>query len=676
MRPLLPTLLAALTALCGFTAVTEEARGQAVGPDLPGLPYQVVSGQNLLMDLWLGEGPGPHPCVVYVHGGGWTSGSRALDRPFLAGLLGSGITVASIDYRLTSQGALFGEDEVVFPAQLDDVQAAIRFLRDHAVILDLDVDRIGTWGHSAGAHLAALAAARGRKNDPLGDSSVQATVAISPPVDFFLMDDQADAQGCIGAPRHDEPESAESRLVGFDGPGEGIGVLEGLPGHPAHALVEQANPSLGLIGSLPALFTIHGIDDCVVATEQGRTLHEAWRTAGGIANLLIHDGAHGIPVAVVQRSWEFFVDQLGPAGASALRIEDFAAGSLLPLDGEASPANDDNETIRQLLAPWGGYNASTTVSAPGGVAHAVQVDPHPAVSLDGGALLFHAGALSAGSRATSRWEGTLDLGVAGMARMTVTKANAPGGIQVQLLVRDTVTWWSSEPFTVPETASSDACRLVTVDLAGLAWAAVDPSHPATLDADESDDGGEFGPFNLVGSWQPDWTRLLGFGVQIPAGNPTNPGVMLAIDTLSLGPRRVGTAACSQTEANSTGAPGQLLAIGSLTAADNGFALLASELPPGQPVYFLASESPANIPNPGGAVGTLCLGPAILRITSTLGLVDATGRHAAHVDLGEPPLGSSAAAQVGRTLRFQAWHREPLGGPFGSGFTDAVRVTFE
>ena len=57
-------------------------------------------------------------------------------------------------------------------------------------------------------------------------------------------------------------------------------------------------------------------------------------------------------------------------------------------------------------------------------------------------------------------------------------------------------------------------------------------------------------------------------------------------------------------------------------------------------------------------------------------VDATGRHAAHVDLGEPPLGSSAAAQVGRTLRFQAWHREPLGGPFGSGFTDAVRVTFE
>ena len=672
MRPTAPTLLITVTALL----TGAEARGQAGGPDLPGLTYEVVSGQDLLMDVWLGEGPGPHPCVVYVHGGGWTSGNRALDRPFLAGLLGAGITVASIDYRLTSQGDLFGDDEVLFPAQLEDVQSAIRFLRERAPVLDLDPERFGTWGHSAGAHLAALAAARGREGDPLGDTSVQAVVAIAPPVDFFLMDDQADAQGCVGPPRHDQPDSPESRLVGFDGPGQGIGVLEGLPGHPAHALVQLANPAISLEGPLPALFTIHGGNDCIVATQQGRTLHEAWRAAGGIARLLVHPGGHSVPVAVRQRSWEFLVDQLGPARTSALHSEDFAAGTLLPLDDEAAPPNNDNETVRQLLAPWGGYNATTTVSGPGGVAHAVQVDPHPAISLDGGALLFHAGALTQGSRATSRWEGPLDLGVAGLARLTITKANAPGGLQAQLLLRDIETWWTSEPFPVPETASSTVCRLMTVDLADLAWVAVEPQHPASLDADESDDGGEFGPFVLVGSRQPDWTHLLGIGLQMPAGNPTDPGVMLAIDGLALGPRRVDQTVCTQGEANSTGVPGHLMAIGSLAATENAFALLGSQLPPGQPVYFLASEATALVPNPGGAVGTLCLGPAILRLTASLGIIDPSGRHAAHVDLSLPPLGSSAAAQVGRTLHFQAWHREPPGSSFGSGLTDAVRVTFE
>jgi len=58
------------------------------------------------------------------------------------------------------------------------------------------------------------------------------------------------------------------------------------------------------------------------------------------------------------------------------------------------------------------------------------------------------------------------------------------------------------------------------------------------------------------------------------------------------------------------------------------------------------------------------------------VVNGSGRHAAHVDLASPPLGASTADQIGRTLRFQAWHREPLGGPFGSGFTDAVKVTFQ
>lgn len=113
-----------------------------------------VDGRPLLLDAAhpVGEPELPRPAVIRVHGGGWATGTRTDEwaTPYLAT---HGFFAASIDYRLSG--------EAPFPSQLHDVKAAIRFLRRDARRFRIDTERIGIWGGSAGAHLAALAGVTG-----------------------------------------------------------------------------------------------------------------------------------------------------------------------------------------------------------------------------------------------------------------------------------------------------------------------------------------------------------------------------------------------------------------------------------------------------------------------------------------------------------------------------------
>jgi acetyl esterase/lipase len=104
--------------------------------------------KRLLLDLYLPpEGaPRPLPLLVYIHGGGWMEGSKE-------GCPGSvvaemGFAMACVDYRLSQDS--------IFPAQIHDIKAAVRWLRAHAKEFQVDADRFGAWGDSAGGHLAAL----------------------------------------------------------------------------------------------------------------------------------------------------------------------------------------------------------------------------------------------------------------------------------------------------------------------------------------------------------------------------------------------------------------------------------------------------------------------------------------------------------------------------------------
>ncbi|MBZ0185864.1 MAG: alpha/beta hydrolase, partial [Candidatus Obscuribacterales bacterium] len=114
--------------------------------DLPYVPGSVDENQTLDLFIPKTKFGTSLPLIIWIHGGGWIEGDKS-SSPSLE-LARKGFATASINYRLAPKN--------LFPAQIYDCKAAIRFIRAHAEEYNIDPDRIGVWGHSAGGHLAAL----------------------------------------------------------------------------------------------------------------------------------------------------------------------------------------------------------------------------------------------------------------------------------------------------------------------------------------------------------------------------------------------------------------------------------------------------------------------------------------------------------------------------------------
>ena len=160
------------------------------------IQYGTAGGQKLLLDLYLpaAETLKPRPAVVLIHGGGFTSFDKSTMTGMGNFLARQGFVAVSVDYRL------FNGTQNRWPAQLDDVQMAVRWLRAHAGKYNIDPDHIGAFGHSAGAQLAALLGMEDTRDnsDPAlakYSSRVQAVVDVSGPADFLRdHDPEGDAQ--------------------------------------------------------------------------------------------------------------------------------------------------------------------------------------------------------------------------------------------------------------------------------------------------------------------------------------------------------------------------------------------------------------------------------------------------------------------------------------------------
>ncbi len=113
----------------------------AIPPTLPDIPYGPDERHRI--DLWLAEGEGPRPLLVYIHGGGWTTGDKSLRGPDLKPFLDRGISCAAINYRLTGAAPL--------PAPVHDAARAIQFIKFWAREWNLNPERIALTGGSAGA---------------------------------------------------------------------------------------------------------------------------------------------------------------------------------------------------------------------------------------------------------------------------------------------------------------------------------------------------------------------------------------------------------------------------------------------------------------------------------------------------------------------------------------------
>ena len=220
--------------------------------------YQTIGGYRpQIVDIYVPAGPGPHPLVLYIHGGGWRGGhtrhSGALaDFPkVLASFAAEGFTVASLEYRLS--------EEAKFPAQLQDANAAIRFLRAHATEYKIDPARFGVWGGSAGGHLAALTAVTCRDTalDPAAtnDGCVQAAVTWYGVFDFAAMSAAPDGNAAGGS------------LLGCSGPC-------------APEKLRQVSPVTHVDAKAPPFLLIHGTDDKVVPAAQSHLGEAALHRVG------------------------------------------------------------------------------------------------------------------------------------------------------------------------------------------------------------------------------------------------------------------------------------------------------------------------------------------------------------------------------------------------------------
>ncbi len=137
--------------------------------------------REMHLDLYLPKSAGPHPTLLTVHGGGWLGGSKKSFREIAVMLAARGYAVANVEYRLA--------DEAKFPGAVQDVAAAVRWLRSNAAKYSIDPDRIGAVGGSAGGHLVGMVAttAHSKKyhdhNSPNQSSELQAAVLMGAGVD-------------------------------------------------------------------------------------------------------------------------------------------------------------------------------------------------------------------------------------------------------------------------------------------------------------------------------------------------------------------------------------------------------------------------------------------------------------------------------------------------------------
>jgi acetyl esterase/lipase len=262
-------------------------------PTHEGLIYATLGGTPLRLDLYIPTvGQPPYATVVWIHGGSWSGGSR-----FPAGnaqsLLNAGFAVASVDYRLTSQAGQYGGAPVIFPVQIHDVKAALRWLRANASLYRLDRSRFGCWGSSAGGHLSALLGMTGEPTPIEGNvggnrsftSRVAACADYFGPTDILMIN--LDVTTPPGSTiNHDAPTSPESRLVGWDDPGQGIGDIRANlsnPNAPYPQLVTLCNfvnPITFVDAADPPCFIAHGTVDTSVPLRQSTRLHDALTAAG------------------------------------------------------------------------------------------------------------------------------------------------------------------------------------------------------------------------------------------------------------------------------------------------------------------------------------------------------------------------------------------------------------
>lgn len=246
--------------------------------------YTKVGDQELKLDLARpATGDGPFPAVVIIHGGAWRGGNKDSNRGFMNKFAERGYVAVSPQYRFCPKD--------LFPAQVHDVKAAVRWLRAHAGEYKIDPGHIGATGFSAGGHLALMLGVTGPDDGLEGDVAADAPSSrVQAVVNFFGPTE-------LNAP--DIPDISKPLVRDF---------LGGSPEEKPEAC-KQASPVTFTSKDDPPILTFQGTKDPLVPHTQAFRLTDAQTNAGvaGRVELLVGAG-HGWGGDDLERTFDEMLD--------------------------------------------------------------------------------------------------------------------------------------------------------------------------------------------------------------------------------------------------------------------------------------------------------------------------------------------------------------------------------
>ncbi|MDA0636077.1 cellulose binding domain-containing protein [Nonomuraea sp. MCN248] len=268
--------MAVLAAVGVPTILTPPAHAAQVITDVAYAPAQPAGSRGHLLDLYLpSTGITPRPLLIWHTGSAWSSDDGKAGADAIANIFTPlGFAVAGVSVRSSAQA--------IFPAQVHDIKAAIRYLRANAATYQLDPNRFAIMGDSSGGWLTEMAtlsggvaALEGTVGTTGVSSAVQAGLAFYGPTDFLQMNAQNLPTGGLD---HDSPASPESLLVGC-------------PIQTCPATVAQANPMTYADGDDPPLMFLHGQADFLVPHGQSVLLYNRIKARCGEATFISVPGA-------------------------------------------------------------------------------------------------------------------------------------------------------------------------------------------------------------------------------------------------------------------------------------------------------------------------------------------------------------------------------------------------
>jgi acetyl esterase/lipase len=259
--------------ICASAQQAEDYPGSTYATKTSDIVYAVDGDHELLLDLYLPKGVASPPLLVWIHGGAWRRGSK--DVVDTIALVKDGYAIASVEFR--------GSMEAVFPAQIHDIKAAIRFLRGNAAAYGYDATRIAIHGRSSGGHLTSLV---GVTN---GHAELEGTLG-------EYLDQSSDVQVVVSYFGASNLNSilAQSTPYGVNMRAPALELLLGGPVEEKETLARLASPVSHVDAGDPPLLLLHGDQDPQMPINQSHELHGVYKRYGLPVHFeVVHGAVHG-----------------------------------------------------------------------------------------------------------------------------------------------------------------------------------------------------------------------------------------------------------------------------------------------------------------------------------------------------------------------------------------------